>query len=359
VTQANPYTVEVDTFESGSWYDRIAGFDDANLYQLWLQGSGDTEFSRIALKSSSGEIVAAAEVRLFHVPLTRRGIAYVLWGPVARRNASADPAVFRHAIRALRDEYVVRRGMVLRINPRLLEGEDEACLAILAEEGFSRLQHVRVSRTLVMDLGPDLDTLRRNFDKKWRNCLSKAERSDLTVTTGTGLDLFDQFCGVYRQLLARKKFDPSADIDRHRRIQESLPEALKMRIVIVSHEGRPCAGAIYSALGDTAVYLFGATDETGMKLSASYLVQWEVLRALKAGDVRRYDLNGIDPENNPGPYHFKLGLAGKTGAAVTFAGQFQAVAPSIGNYSLLLADKARHYARTAMARHALRPATAQ
>ncbi len=343
-----------------TWYDSVATFGDANLYQLWQHGAGAERFtsvSRIVLRNGE-ETVAAAEVRLFRLPMMTRGIAYVLWGPLLRRSASgATPEVFRQAIRAMRNEYVVRRGMVLRVSPRLFAEQDRHDLTALPEEGFTPVGHIRTRKSLIVDLDPPLEDLRRDLDKKWRNCLSKAERSNLTMVSGTALELFDAFLPVYEQMLERKQLASPADIQKHRRIQQELPEHLKMKVVLASHEGRPCAGAIYSSLGDTAVYLFGGTNDAGMRTSASYLVQWEVVKALKEAGVKHYDLNGIDPISNPGTYHFKQGLAGKKGREVTFAGQFQAVDASIANYSLLLIDRVRHRMRTARVRRA--PGAAQ
>ena len=357
---ASGYRAEVDSIDPRAWYEQVAAFSDANLYQLWHHGAGDAPLTRVSpfVLRKDGEVVAAAEVRLFRLPVVRRGIAYVLWGPVCRRH-DLGPDVFRQAIRAMRNEYVGRRGMVLRISPRLLVEQHQHEVRAMADEEFSAVEHVRATTSLVVDLTPDLEELRRDLEKKWRNCLSKAERSGLTIESGTGLDLFDAFVGVYDRMLQRKQFAPSADIQKHRRIQQHLPEHLKMRVVVASHEGQPCAGAIYSALGDTAVYLFGATDDAGMRTSASYLVQWEVVTALKAHGSSYYDLNGINPASNPGTYHFKLGLAGKKANEVTFAGQFQASDASIANYPLLLADRVRHGMRTARARRAMTAAHAQ
>jgi hypothetical protein len=352
--------VEVDAMASTAWYDRIAEFKDANLYQVWHDSASGGRFGsadRVAL-TRGGDVVGAAEVRLMRFPLIRGGIAYVLWGPLSRRGEDSNPAAFRQAVRALREEYVVRRGMVLRINPRLVVEEDGACIQALVDEGFSPVTHLRATHSLLVDLTPELDELRRDLDKKWRNCLSKAERSGLTIASGAGLELFDDFITVYERMLARKQFTPSADIRKHRQLQQSLPAHLQMQMVIAYQDGRPCAGAIYSAVGDTAVYLFGATDEQGMQTSAAYLVQWTIVQALKASGVRRYDLNGVDPERNPGTYHFKRGLGGKKGIPVTFAGQFQAVNLSLGNYSLLVAERIRAAIRLARAERAV-AATAQ
>jgi len=352
--------VEIDATACNGWYERIAEFKDANLYQVWHHAPSGGRFNgvdRVAL-TRGGDVVGAAEVRLMRLPLTRSGFAYVLWGPLSRRSDESNPAAFRQAVRALREEYVVRRGMVLRLNPRLVVEEDSSCIQALVDEGFSPVTHLRATHTLIVDVSPELDELRRDLDKKWRNCLSKAERSGVTVSSGTGLDLFDEFTAVYERMLARKQFAPSADIRKHRLLQQTLPSHLQMRMVIARQDGRPCAGAIYSAVGDTAVYLFGATDDHGMQTSAAYLVQWEIVRALKAAGVRRYDLNGVDPERNPGTYHFKRGLAGKKGIPVTFAGQFQSTNFSLGNYSLLAAERLRIAIRLARAGRAV-AATAQ
>jgi hypothetical protein len=340
MVSAGKYRVEVDRVSSAAWPDVAARFDDASLFQTWNWRDGQ-DVSRLTL-SDGGELVAASEVRLFTLPVLRGGIAYVFWGPLWRRRGEpADLDVFRHAIRALIAEYVERRGMVLRINPRLFQERDQDALAILAAEGFEPVEGGAVRRTLVADISGDLADIRSGLEKKWRNCLSKAERSGLTVDSGPEIERFDEFRPLYDQLLERKQLQPSADFDRHRDIQTRLPEAARMRTVLARHDGRPCAGAIYSALGDTAIYLFGAIDETGMKTSASYLVQWTVIEELKARGVRGYDLNGVNAEANPGTYHFKRGLAGKVEPELTCAGQMQLHRGSLTNESILFLDRLR------------------
>ena len=264
------YHADIDTVDVHEWYDQVAGFRDASLFQLWHHGSGQRGFAGVSrlLLRHDGDVVAAAEARLFRLPLVGRGIAYVLWGPICRHPTRANPQAFGQAIRAMRNEYVKRRGLVLRIKPRLLAEQHANDLRALTVEGFSPVEHAPQGRSLIVDLGPDIEQMRRDLDKKWRNCLSKAERSGLGIQSGTGLDVFDQFVGIYQRMLDRKQFVPSADIRKHRRIQQELPERFKMQVVLATLEGAPCAGAIYSAIGDTAVYLFGATDEAGMRTSA-------------------------------------------------------------------------------------------
>lgn len=345
------FSAEVDGVDVSAWHDRVAAFGDGSLYQLWQEDHA-RDASRLLLKHGA-DVVGAAEVRLYTVPMTHRGIAYVFWGPVWTPCGAVapDPAIFRQAIRALRNEYVARRGMILRVVPRLYVEHAPECVAILADEGLAPVGSRR-TRSLLLDLSADLKDVRAAFEQKWRNCLNKAERAGLGVVEGTSLELFDEFTVLHESMLRRKRLAPSADIQKHRHIQERLPERLKMGVVVARHEGAACAGAIYSAIGDTAIYLFGATSEAGMRTSASYLVQWQILTRLKDLKVTRYDLNGIDPAGNPGVYHFKRGLAGRRGVEVSFPGQFQALEASITNHSLLLVDSLRRRVRAARYRAA-------
>jgi len=95
-----------------------------------------------------------------------------------------------------------------------------------------------------------------------------------------------------------------------------------MRAFLCKADGELCAGGICSVLGETGVYLFGATNNRGRKTYGSYLVHWCMLDWVKRRGCRGYDLNGISPERNPGGYQFKLQLAGVYGKDVQFVGQF-------------------------------------
>ena len=56
-------------------------------------------------------------------------------------------------------------------------------------------------------------------------------------------------------------------------------------------------GRQFSALlvGDTAIFLLGATSEKAMELKAANFLQWQAMMWLKDRGARWYDLGGIDP----------------------------------------------------------------
>src|SRR5580704_6435768 len=93
-------------------------------------------------------------------------------------------------------------------------------------------------------------------------------------------------------------------------MQEDLPEPHRMQVLICEDAGVPVAALAVSAMGDSAIYLLGATNEGGMKSQGAYLLQWTMIQWLKEKGIRWYDLGGIDPEMNPGVYSFKRGFSG-------------------------------------------------
>jgi len=321
------YTADVDTVDEAQWYSAITQFDDANIYQTWAYDEvrcGRSNISHLLLRKQ-GRVVAAAQARIVRLPIIRAGIAYVRWGPLWKsRDTEADPSIFGHAIRAMRQEYVSRRGLVLRIHPALFqEPSDSSSASALAEEGFSFLRRQRVDRTLLLDLNTPLAELRRGLRPHWQRYLRVAEKNGLEIIEGSDDALFRTFISIYREMVGRKRFAEPNDIEDFRRIQLRLPAHLKMRIMLCRADSKVCAGLICSVIGNTAVYLFGATSNDGLKSRGSYLLHWKMIEWLKQNAVAVYDLNGISPQTNPGTYKFKADLCGANGRDVRFLGRYQ------------------------------------
>jgi lipid II:glycine glycyltransferase (peptidoglycan interpeptide bridge formation enzyme) len=165
-----------------------------------------------------------------------------------------------------------------------------------------------------VDLSPSIEDLRKSLDPKWRNKLSGAEKNNLDVVQGKvcdgGSDPYRTFCLIYNQMRKRKTFETTVDVEEFGRIQQDLPERHRMRVLICEDRGVPVAGLVASAMGDSAIYLLGATSDDGLKSKGAYLLQWTMMKWLKEHGVRWYDLGGIDPEVNPGVYSFKKGFSG-------------------------------------------------
>jgi lipid II:glycine glycyltransferase (peptidoglycan interpeptide bridge formation enzyme) len=152
--------------------------------------------------------------------------------------------------------------------------------------------------------------LRKKLDPKWRNKLTQSEKKGLKIVAGSGTDEYRTFCRMYEQMWKRKTFETTVDVEEFGRIQEDLPESHRMRVLICEQAGIPVAGVVASAMGDSAIYLLGATSDDGLNAKGAYLLQWTLIQWLKENGIKWYDLGGIDPEGNPGVYSFKRGFSG-------------------------------------------------
>lgn len=319
------YHYEVDCSNEHQWHEAMRCFDDANIYQTWTYEavrSGEKNMSHFALKKD-GHVIAMAQARLLRIPIIKMGIAYIRWGPIWNLSGkSRDLEIFRQTIRGLRNEYVLSRGLALRLFPYLFEDEHRTFIPILVDEGYEVLTSTTAGRTLLMDLSSPMETLRKGLDRKWRRHLSVAETKGLSLVEGYGDDLFEVLTQLYDEMVERKKFTRPTDINEYREIQKKLPLGLKMRIMLCLSDGKPAAGALCSSIGNFGMNIYRATNDVGRKSKASYLLQWRIIEWVKEQNCSYYNVNGINPERNPGTYSFKVGLCGKSAKDVYYLGQF-------------------------------------
>lgn len=345
------YSAEIDQVDEHTWYRLLAQFDDGNIYQTWAYGvvrSGRGNISHLVLKER-GRVVAIAQSRIMRAPMIGAGVAYVMWGPLWQlQRERPNAAVFRQAIRALRNEYAGKRGLLVRLYPVLFDGDHSWFLPILQEEGFARVTDEGGTRTILMDLTSSLDELRKGVRPHWQRELKVAGKQSLEIREGTEDELFEHFIGMYKEMVARKRFQEPNDIHEFREIQRTLPKEYKMRLMLCHSDDGVCAGLISSAIGSTALYLFGATSTIGLKSRGSYLLQWKLIERLKEAHVPRYDLNGINPETNPGTYKFKSDLAGEKGRQVRFLGRFESCDNMISSICVRVGEKLRSVSRALM-----------
>jgi hypothetical protein len=343
------YTSEVDATDEAGWYRMLAEFDDANIFQTVAYGAATPrrgKLSHLVLRFE-GVPVSIAQARIVRIPGVHLGIAYIRWGPMWRLRASASGvAAFRQCLRALRNEYACKRGLVLRVLPLLFDPDASVYMPMLAEEGFERVAGDAPSRTILMDLRPPLEQLRNGIRAHYKRELKRAERNGLEIVEGTTGDLFDALIEVHREMVRRKRFVEGSDIGRFRRVQDLLPEPLKMRIMLARSEAGVCAGLVCSAFATTAVYLFGATSDLGLKSNGSYLLHWKLIELLKNEGRAVYDLHGVNAEHNPGTYAFKRDLGGEHGSEVAFLGTFEAHEGWLGHRGVRFAERMRHKYRT-------------
>ncbi|AJE02806.1 lipid II:glycine glycyltransferase FemX [Geobacter pickeringii] len=323
VTRCSGYTAEFDRVTREEWSSLLRLFDDATIIQTWDFPESvcpGQQVSRLVLRRGE-EVVALAQARIVATPLIARGIAYVAWGPLWRRQGRAPSLeIFDAALAALQNEFVERRKLLLRISPNIVGSEFPEARRMLAERGFSKARQAGDYRTIMIDISVPLPEVRGNLERTRRQHLANAERTALEVRQGTALDYYEKFKTVYRAHLSRKGLLTDVDIGRWEKLQETLPEIEKPQILVACDRGEAVGAFVVSCLGGTSFPIAVAATEAGLKANASPLLYWRALEWLKGEGCRTYDMGGIDPEGNPGGYQFKKGFGGKD---VTFIGTFE------------------------------------
>jgi hypothetical protein len=315
------------------WQRLCASFLDYNYRHSWYYGmlSADryrAQIERLAIYSGS-HVIGLSEVRMKPVPLLRTGIAYVGGGPLFRRGRNDDLDSLSLSLAALKHNYLNKQNFTLRILPPI-QNTKHAAKAVhdrFVEAGFADSPWPPPYRTLMVDLSRPAAEIRKALAQKWRNCLNNSERQKLEIQFGSEPEMFEQFTELFNSFQDRKHISVEQPADFYRDLRQEAKDGVDgFYVCLARHEGKPVAGQIISLLGDAGVSLLGATGEAGLKTKAAYLVQWHVMMEAQKRGLHWFDLGGIDPENNPGVYHFKSGVSEND---ILSPGPFQAAPASV------------------------------
>jgi lipid II:glycine glycyltransferase (peptidoglycan interpeptide bridge formation enzyme) len=332
------YSIEVDRITRAEWSALLHDFADASIYQTWSYGAvrwGEKNLSHLVLRQGR-EAVGMAQVALRKIPFVPAGIAYIPWGPLWKRNGrEVDFDVFRRLITGLREEYVGKKGLLLRLNPNEIELEGERTKKILEQEHYTLKS--RNYRTLLIDLTRPMEELLQVSSRRWRRALKTARENRLEVKDGTDDTLFQILDDLYHEMVTRKGFVPGVDIKEFRMIQRNLPDNLKMKIMVCEHGGEPVAALMTSLIGTTkGIGLLGATSTRGLNMGAFHLLNWKMMEWMQTSGAAYYDFGGYNPEKNPGTAGFKEGLAG---AEVHHVGQYEACSNPLSHLTIKLGER--------------------
>jgi hypothetical protein len=315
-TIAKDELIQLQQLESNVWLELAPRFVDNNYRASWAFANAcarrvGSQSEHVGIRSNDNRI-GVSDVRVKSLPLGVGGIAYVNGGPLVRTETASDIDRLEQCLLALIREYVEKRRLVLRILAPVGDREwNDSATAVFKSCGFLLTDRSRAYRTIVMDISNPLEEIRKSFHQKWRNCLNKAERRELEVEGGFDPKFLDEFSTLFHGFVERKGFSVDLGAEFYAEVQRAHLDGERYYTSIARQEGRVVAGHVSSMLGDTCVYLLGATHPEALKTNAAYLLQWHTIERARSHGLRRYDLGGIDPEGNPGVYRFKERMGGQ------------------------------------------------
>ena len=153
-------------------------------------------------------------------------------------------------------------------------------------------RHVHAAATRIIDLTKSEDEILAQMHPKGRYNINVAKRHGMTIEEGS-IDDIDAFYQLLQSTSKRDGFTVSQK-SHYTRFLSDLEGSF---ILLAKHAQKPIAGLIGVKWGTTGIYYYGASSHEDRQLMAPYLLQWEAMRKCKAESCTRYDLLGIEPEN--------------------------------------------------------------
>ncbi len=306
--------MEIHRVDGPDWDVHMSSFDGAAQEQMYAFTKGrwpnvECEPNLFYLR---GRLVGGAMVMIQPLPLGIGKIAVVKWGPMLADNLRADAQkIYAKIVEMLIREYADERKMMISILPKATPSPDNLALQHLKQRGFKSGAQLGFPDRYIVNLRLDDEELRKSFAQKWRYHLNRSMKNDLAFERATS-ERFDEFDRLYQAMNERKNFADHSAYNTIVDLMELKDEALRPELFFVRHEQEIVAGGIIHKTGDTAVYLYGATNGAALPLRAGYFLHWEIIRWLRDNtSALWYDLGGTD--GFQGLHQFKKGMVGTKG----------------------------------------------
>lgn len=291
-----------DALDQAQWTALLGRATLPTLEQCWAYGAAIESVSPYrahrGVAWQDGRPVALVQLFARRVgPVT---IAKILRGPLALE--PLDPPAALAMLRPIAASWRIRRLRPLFWLPE--PPADAPAMRLLGKRPM-----VVGNATARLDLDADEQVLRDRLDGKWRNQLTRAERSALRVQTDHGGRMMEWLAAQHEAFRrAGRHRGPS---DRELRALVGAMRPREDALVLTAFDrARPVAGILVAVHGRGATYHVAWTGDEGRRLCAHNLLLWHAVLALRRRGVAFLDLGGLDARA-PGVARFKLGLGAR------------------------------------------------
>ncbi|HEY8742596.1 MAG TPA: peptidoglycan bridge formation glycyltransferase FemA/FemB family protein [Chloroflexota bacterium] len=287
----------------------------------WMQTHAWGEFKRghrwqpvRVLLEEDGDVVGAGYIGLHRLPLFG-SLAYCGKGPWLNWDNAMQIEAFFVGVRKLLRSH---RVFALQIEPEALES-DTLLKEQLTGLGFRRYwTNHQFKTTMVVDLAFDGPALQARMSQTARRYIRAGQRAGVEVVEEVSAAAQEAFYDLYEITSKRDAF-----FRRPRRYMlrywQDIIDAGYGRFLFARKDGENLAALFLTNFGHKIWYKDGASREAGLKLHATYVLQWAAMQWGKVHGATLYDLVAIpDPdqlENHDHPmwglYDFKRKFGGE------------------------------------------------
>ncbi|WP_129667934.1 lipid II:glycine glycyltransferase FemX [Phytoactinopolyspora endophytica] len=160
------------------------------------------------------------------------------------------------------------------------------------------------------------DDLWSGLNQAWRRSVRRAEHEHVVVTVGAEQDLPTLF-RLLQETERRNDFRLGRSLGYFQRQYRALNDEMpgRMKLYLAWHHDEVLAAHTMVTLGARSWYLTGASATAGRDVRPSHALQWQMIRAARAGRADVYDMRGVPTSLDPddpafGLLRWKLGTGG-------------------------------------------------
>lgn len=205
------------------------------------------------------------------------------------------------------------RCVFVRLRPMLMA--NSLNLNILKRFGTRKSpMHLAAEHTVILDLTKSEETILAEMRRQTRYEVRRADKLGIKVEKGNSKELFEEFHQIQKATALRQHFVPP-DLKTLMAEREAFGKNATI-YVAKTPEGEPIAYGLILVDGEEGDYYEAASTDLNRKLPGAYALQWQVIKDLKKKGIKRYNLWGIAPPNQPhhryaGVTTFKTGFGGE------------------------------------------------
>ncbi len=272
---------------------------------------------------AAGALVLTRSIRLLGIG-PRYSVCYVPRGPVL---AWEDQSLRKKMLDAVEEFCRQKNAIFIKIDPEVSIGTgipgsaeettDVLGTAILAEltarKWRTSVEQIQFRNTVLIDLNGTEETWLARMKQKTRYNIRLAQRSGVTIRTGSKEDL-PLLYRMYAQTANRDGFIIREERYYLRLWQKFIEKGYAIPLIAVV-EGEPVAALVMFIFGKTAWYFYGMSSGNQREKMPNYLLQLEAMRVAKSHGCETYDLWGAPDDFDgqdrmSGVFRFKEGLGG-------------------------------------------------
>lgn len=202
----------------------------------------------------------------------------------------------------------------IRFRPQLLNTKENN--SFLKELNLVEApMHLHAQDTVILNLEKSEEELLADLRRQTRYEVRRAKKLNLKIEENSSLEKFIEFHKVQVETAKRQNFVPPDELTLLSEREAFLPDNLKLYIA-KTEDNQPVAYGLILIYGNEAEYFEAASTDLNRKLPGAYALLWRAITDLKKQGIKRFNLWGIAPPNQPnhryaGVTTFKTGFGGE------------------------------------------------